>query len=705
MPTLLEHAEQFLLEAELSPNGLLTYDIETPMSAYADEDELDEESVTITQIQFSLHPYSGIAFPWREPFITIARKLLVLSIRKAGWNIWNFDDPRLKLNGLVINGVSEDAMWLWHHLQPDLPMGLQFATGFFGMDFPWKHLTANLPRYGCVDVDAVQRFLPSATEALKQLGIYRGYYEHVVRLFPILRRAAERGMPVNGEKLTAFAEKITLAQEEVKTKKLMPAVADLNLGKIQPKDGYKGVPPALKPLIEAGMQDLPQFDNDGDSYTYAHLPFKSCPTPDLEVVTYRWCRKYEFNPNSSKQVLEYMRVKKHPIPKEFKTNKDTTSKEELVRLAKKVKDPFYTDLLEFRQYDKFRTTYCKGWKPDADGRVHTTWTFQPATGQLSSRDPNVQNFPKHAELAKELRDCVEAPEGYVLAEFDYKSFHALTLGFEAKDQDYMRLARLDIHSYVAAHLLKLPSRNNLLAMNDLALSAALKWIKHEHPVVRDKKAKPSILGYGFGLGAAHLYDMNRESFSNVREAKELLQLLDSLFPKTAAFREEIKHKAQKDLRLVSRHGYHRRFHDVLEYWGTGKLEDAARKGHRIPSVCPICRGRHDNGEEAEAAIAFLPANDAFGHIKDVMLRLEDRRIMEEAGFINTIHDSLVFLIPENSLDNLIPIIYQEMTKASTILVDPEVAPNGLVCDVEVKAGKTWNTMTVVDVQTQQGVLS
>lgn len=334
------------------------------------------------------------------------------------------------------------------------------------------------------------------------------------------------------------------------------------------------------------------------------------------------------------------------------------------------------------------------------------WSFRPATGQLASQSPNVQNFPKHAELAKELRDCVEAPEGYQIVEFDYKSFHALTLGFESRDCDYMRLARLDIHSYVAAHLLKLQGRESLLSLADSELSAALKEIKCRYPIVRDKKAKPSILGYGFGLGAAHLYDMNRESFSNVKEAKDLLQLLDSLFPKTAAFREEIKHRAQRDLRLLSRHGYHRRFHDVLEYWGQGKLEDAARKGHRIPSVCPICRGRHDNGEEAEAAIAFLPANDAFGHIKDAMIRLEERSVMEKAGFINTIHDSLVFLIADPIFDEVVPIIYGEMTRSSTILIDPEVAPGGLVCDVEVKAGKTWNSMKTIDmaVQIQQEVI-
>ncbi len=40
------------------------------------------------------------------------------------------------------------------------------------------------------------------------------------------------------------------------------------------------------------------------------------------------------------------------------------------------------------------------------------------------------------------------------------------------------------------------------------------------------------------------------------------------------------------------------------------------------------------GDDAEACIAFLPANDAFGHIKDAMLRLEGLGWNERARLIN-----------------------------------------------------------------------
>jgi hypothetical protein len=45
-------------------------------------------------------------------------------------------------------------------------------------------------------------------------------------------------------------------------------------------------------------------------------------------------------------------------------------------------------------------------------------------------------------------------------------------------------------------------------------------------------------------------------------------------------------------------------------------------------------------------------------------------------------------MPDSLIDQALPAIYNEMVKPSTILVN-EVAPDGLVCDVEAKIGKTW----------------
>lgn len=757
----LDEAWSFYYKCRDNSSMLIGYDIETPSSATEDEDqrgtvmdevpeveeEIDElpvkkwpddysqatQETVITQIQFSVQAQTGICFPWTGEFINIALLILSLPNPKCGWNNWDFDDRKLRLNGAKINGPSEDFMWKFHHLQPDLPAGLQFACSFLGMDFPWKHqaLDGDMGEYGCADVDALLRAAPVLDRALKARGVERGYERHIQRLAPILWSASDRGIPMNETKLTEFKDKISGEQDRLAAEKIWPKVEGMDLGNIEPKDGFKTLrSPELKSLLDKGMTDqeiqLLKFkDKDDHSYCYMKKEFVeptkvdltsdallSGPAPQPIV---RWCRKFDFNPGSSKQILAYMRKKGHPVPTAWKTGAETTNKEELERLAKKVKDSFYTDILEYRKYDKMISTYCVGWRPKADGCVHTTWTFRPATGQLSSTDPNVQNAPKHVGLAEEFRDCVEAPPGFKVVEFDYKSFHVITLGFEARDHDYIRMGRLDIHSYLTAHTLKLPDRDVLASLPDDELRERLAWIKKHHKHERDYKSKRALLGYGFGMGYRKLYQLYRESFSGENEAKRIHDVLNGLFPNACRWREQVKHDAQRLHRLISRHGYHREFHDVLVYWGMGKIEDAVRRGRKVPPLCPICKQRHENGEQSEQAIAFLPANDAFGHIKDAMLRLgqnddglwdEDRyrqSWLGQAGFCNTIHDSLMFIMPDSLMDSAIPAIYNDMTLPSTILVDPEVAPLGLVCDVEVSIGQTWKRLEPVSIKTGMSV--
>jgi DNA polymerase len=135
----------------------LAYDLETPFSTNEDSAEEAEGEQSIKSIQFSCASGGGIFFPWRSPFREIAGRLLASRIPKLGWNNWRFDDPILRANGCTIGGESHDLMWAWHHLQPDLPRGLQFAAAQQGWPWPWKHLDAAKPEfYGIVDVDVLQ---------------------------------------------------------------------------------------------------------------------------------------------------------------------------------------------------------------------------------------------------------------------------------------------------------------------------------------------------------------------------------------------------------------------------------------------------------------------------------------------------------------------------------------------------------------------
>jgi len=296
-----------------------------------------------------------------------------------------------------------------------------------------------------------------------------------------------------------------------------------------------------------------------------------------------------------------------------------------------------------------------------------------------------QNFIKHGakdganrKYANGLRNMISAPSGFTLAELDFSAFHGVTTGFEARDKDYMRLARLDIHSFLTAHfvyLQKLILASDLPDVNwsDEQLGLALSDIKKRFPEIRDVKAKPATLGIGFGMGANKLYVQNDETMT-LREAKTLMKLMEDLFPIAKKWRGDIKILADRQGYLVSRFGFVRWFWDVF----SRKMVD----GKWVVG----------NGSDAEDAIAFLPSNDGHGHMQSTMVSLEKLGANEKFGLINMIHDSLLYLMPDNLLSEGVNVIRNEMMKPSSILVDSVMAPQGLSFGVDVKVGKSWDKM-------------
>lgn len=472
---------------------------------------------------------------------------------------------------------------------------------------------------------------------LEKGGLWNGAYRHIVRLNPVLERVAERGMPVNQE---AFDEVV---------KRL--------------RGDYQAEKAKMQSLIPDELKNKKVY--------------KKTPKVRLEECVYvdgAWTRMLPWSP-SNKSLCAYIRFKGLKVPKNLKTEKDTTAAIEIARLARKTKDPLYATVIAYRKAQTVLTNHVKNWKPGPDQRVHTSFYYDPATGQLSSRRPNVQNAPRHDDpefggYAKVFRSMIKARDGFTLIEADFKSFHAQTLAFEAEDKDYLRLAKLDIHSFLAAHLVHDPKAGIALTWVDDELREYLKWIKKTHEFVRDYKAKRAILGYGFGLGARKLYDMNKESFDGQKDAKRTLDMLDATFPVTKKWRETIRHKANDQGYLISRHGYIRYFWEVFRERSDGWMP----------------------GDDSEAAVAFLPANDAFGEIKDRMLTLAKRELDEKYGLINTIHDSLMFECPDIYLDEAIPTIRAIMQFPSKVLISQKVAPLGLSVEVDIKAGRDWATM-------------
>jgi uracil-DNA glycosylase family 4 len=157
-PTI-DEAKSYFYQVKDNPQLDLAYDIETPHSAEAEEDERDEITGNeILSIQFSLGRGKGIYMPWQGNFIKIAQAILRRENRKLCFNGWHFDNPKLYANNCQIFGKIVDLMWKFHYLKPDLEMGLQKVASICDFPFIWKHFASDerMQRfYGCVDVDVL----------------------------------------------------------------------------------------------------------------------------------------------------------------------------------------------------------------------------------------------------------------------------------------------------------------------------------------------------------------------------------------------------------------------------------------------------------------------------------------------------------------------------------------------------------------------
>ena len=482
-----------------------------------------------------------------------------------------------------------------------------------------------------------------------------------------------------------------------------------------------------------------------------------------EISEIRWAWIEPFLPNAWQQVLRYIKFQesqersqlmekfqmKHPgcspgeaesyagrnakwsVPRDYKTGKETTGEADLRRLGTKTGDLVIPLVLEYREVNKLRGTYVQGWKPSGItefseeilhenedgsviassnviitrkvGRVHPSFGFRPATGQLSSENPNGQNFPVHSQLAHKMKSMLVAEPGSVLINFDYKSFHVLTLGFEAQDPLYMRMARNDMHSFFAlCGLLKLEPPEKVVELPDGELRLKLKWYRKQPTTfsqfggytfdqVRNEKAKKAILGIGFGQMERSLYMLNPESYSNIAEAKLVLEMLDELFPLPAKWRQKVRLLADEQHYLVTRHGYIRRFWDVFHRRPVSPNYEP-RRGDFIYLDRRGQKWVKKPGDDHESCIALLASNDAFGTIRSVMIKLTEKGLDERFQLTNQIHDSLVFNCPIARKEECLEVVRREMEAPNLYLTDPKVAPDGLSCQAEAKIGPDLDSM-------------
>ena len=248
--------------------------------------------------------------------------------------------------------------------------------------------------------------------------------------------------------------------------------------------------PMLAALKEQGMENLYRNLELPLLYTLHHMEQAGILVERQELIDYGAMLKTriddleqtiydkageKFNINSPKQ-LGTILFEKMQLPGGKKTKTGySTAADVLEKLAPEA--PIVSDILEYRQLAKLKSTYADGLLTciAEDGRIHSTFNQTiTATGRISSTEPNLQNIPIRTELGRLLRKVFVPQDGFVFMDADYSQIELRVLAHFSGDEALINAYReqSDIHRITASQVFHVPfdevtdlQRRNAKAVN------------------------------------------------------------------------------------------------------------------------------------------------------------------------------------------------------------------------------------------------
>lgn len=270
-----------------------------------------------------------------------------------------------------------------------------------------------------------------------------------------------------------------------------------------------------------------------------------------EVDTPHWAVQLPWKP-SIQSLKAYATEQHHRMVYDYREKPPRVTFDEkalAILRAKYREDPIYANLIDYRQTQLCRGTFVEGIVPHIkpNGRLCGTFNHNPITLRLAMKDPSLLNLPR-IERVERVYDVVRrlyvASPGNLLNKRDYSGIEALIVGYMAKDPGYIRLCQIDVHSYLASHIIGKPAD---ATWSDDKLAAYLAEIKATYP---DERQQSKKIGHASNYGAtAHkAYIEEPDLFGSEKEAARLMALYMGLFP-------SIKRWQEATLKEADRYGY------------------------------------------------------------------------------------------------------------------------------------------------------
>ena len=346
----------------------------------------------------------------------------------------------------------------------------------------------------------------------------------------------------------------------------------------------------------------------------------------------------EFNINSPKQLGVILFEKlSMPYGKKTKTGYSTAA-DVLERLAPEY--PIVSDILEYRQLTKLKSTYADGLVNyiAEDGRIHTSFNQTiTATGRLSSTEPNLQNIPMRIELGRLIRKAFVPKEGFEFMDADYSQIELRVLAHMSGDEKLIEAYReaQDIHRITASQVFHIPFDE----VTDL----------------QRRNAKAVNFGIVYGISS---FGLSQDLSISKKEAAEYIERYFETYPKIKTFLDGLVTEAKEKGYVTTMFGRRR---PVPELSSSNFMQRSF--GERVAMNSPI------QGTAADI-------------IKIAMIRVHDRLLKENlrSRLILTVHDELLVETAVEEEDAVKKILEEEMHGAADLAVTLEI---------DAHVGKNW----------------
>lgn len=656
------------------PQLLLAADIETNYSRGVDEEEVLEKdgSWEINRLSFSYAANTAITLPFTELYKSAAMRLLGGRGIKCFWNGNKFDVPRLRNSGVPVSGHILDGMDAWHVLRPDLPKGLGYVAPFFTDIAPWKHLSGEQPEYySAVDADALIRIILKIRLQMQADGIWDTFNRLYAELEPRFLRMSEIGIGVDESirmerqrHYENIRDNTAILIQEVVPEAVKPRLK-------QKQRGFKGKPHDVRDYIKInGVSD----DEAWTALGYQRFEYEDSISKEK---VQRWDRLEDFNHNSPDQIARYIThmYGSTAVPRHKKTGNPSTGADDLERLARVKNDKVLNLILDASNADSKITSFIKPWTPGPDGRVHGTFTNQPATPRLATQGPNLQNFPRRSDEAMLMRRMIVPGDGFqYFVSADYKSIEAILVGWYANDPGYMRLGYKGVHSYFAGLKLGLDLS---LSMSDSELDAGLKEAKRlsqsqtvagSTMTVYDA-SKQTVHGGNYLEGARLLHMTYPELYPTIKAAQEYLDFYFNLFPLLTKWQQQVIDQC----------------YDTCYVMNAWKLKRWLWQAKRWQYSKRLGKWELVNGDDAKKAIATIPQGSAGCIMREALMSDAAQEMLDRGCLHMSIHDDLTARARDKRERDWV------MEKLIEAMEFPIKQMDGIIIPVEIKCGKNWGS--------------